>query len=113
MICTRDDEPLGMNEHGFVVGQAKPSPQDGTGRQLPSRPLTHAIEGAIAWTPCDRIAPTALARTRCGSIDMPLDRSSVRRGTTKIAFALMRRLDTFRPSLGAVVLSSVARRPVA
>jgi pimeloyl-ACP methyl ester carboxylesterase len=43
---------------------------------------------------------------RCGSIGVPLDRTSPGAGTTRIVFALIPRRDTSRPSLGTVVLSS-------
>jgi pimeloyl-ACP methyl ester carboxylesterase len=67
--------------------------------------LLGADASTIQWAPCKRVAPTAVTGTRCGSIGVPLDRSSVRRGTTKIAFALVPRRDSSRPSLGTVVLS--------
>ena len=44
-----------------------------------------------------------LARARCGTIRVPLDRANPSVGTTQVAFAFLPRRDTSRPSLGTLV----------
>jgi pimeloyl-ACP methyl ester carboxylesterase len=44
-----------------------------------------------------------LARARCGTIRVPLDRANPSVGTTQVAFALLPRRDASRPSLGTLV----------
>ena len=44
-----------------------------------------------------------LARARCGTIRVPLDRVNPSLGTTRVAFAFLPRRETSRPSLGTLV----------
>ena len=46
--------------------------------------------------------PSAL-KARCGSVSVPLDRANPGLGSTRVAFALVPRRDTARPSLGTIV----------
>src|SRR3954470_19890300 len=45
----------------------------------------------------------ALVRAQCGSVRVPLDRANPGLGTTRVAFALIRRRNAQRPSLGTIV----------
>src|SRR3954468_18198766 len=52
-------------------------------------------------SPCKGV-PKALG-ARCGSVSVPLDRANPGLGSTQVAFALVPRRDTARPSLGTIV----------
>src|SRR3954454_11225753 len=52
-------------------------------------------------SPCKGV-PKALG-ARCGSVSVPLDRANPSLGSTRVAFALVPRRDTARPSLGTIV----------
>jgi pimeloyl-ACP methyl ester carboxylesterase len=60
----------------------------------------HAQSAGPALEPCPDV-PAAL-HVGCGSITVPLDRANPDLGTTRIAFAVVPRRDTSRPSLGTV-----------
>jgi pimeloyl-ACP methyl ester carboxylesterase len=61
----------------------------------PSRPTLTLCSG-----------PLRAIGARCGSIRVPLDRTSAAAGTMFVAFALVSRRDRSRPALGTIVLSS-------
>src|SRR3954449_1866739 len=54
-----------------------------------------------ALVPCQDV-PKPL-KARCGTVTVPLDRANPGLGTTRVAFALVPRRESTRPSLGTLV----------
>ena len=69
---------------------------------VPAPASAGAGAGGPILGPCSD-APKLPPRARCGSIQVPLDRSNPDLGTIAIAFALVPRLDTSQPTLGTIV----------
>jgi len=61
----------------------------------------HAQDPGPALAPCTDV-PAALS-AQCGSVTVALDRANPGLGTTQVAFAVLPRRDTSRPSLGMLI----------